>query len=228
MYREGNYEACLALLNDCILLEPARSILFSNRAIANFHLKEIAESFCDLNLSVRLNHLNYLAYFNLFSLHMVQDQNELAFAKLCLCLSSAYTYVCRHAKTEQSIERALYYCWNNKEAIFLKAMLRLENYQLEESMKFLKTAIELENVEDSKRKLILILNQVEGCLRRQLTFLPRRGSTENTFFELKTTLECPKPALFLEQINSMLEEFNAIYQFINQQIQGWHYREIPA
>jgi hypothetical protein len=39
-------------------------------------------------------------------------------------------------------------------------MLRLENYQLEESMKFLKTAIELENVEDSKRKLILILNQV--------------------------------------------------------------------
>ncbi len=40
MYCQGNYAACLALLSDCLTLECDRSILYSNRAIANFHLKQ--------------------------------------------------------------------------------------------------------------------------------------------------------------------------------------------
>jgi tetratricopeptide (TPR) repeat protein len=71
MYCQGNYEACLALLSDCLALGFDRSIIYSNRSIANYHIKQIDNSFEDLEQALRTNHLNYIAYFNLFSLHFL-------------------------------------------------------------------------------------------------------------------------------------------------------------
>lgn len=75
MYCQGNYAACLALLSDCLALESDRSILYSNRSIAYYHLKQLENSFEDLELSLRANHLNYIAYFNLFSLHFLNGNH---------------------------------------------------------------------------------------------------------------------------------------------------------
>jgi hypothetical protein len=70
MYRQGNYPVCLALLSDCILLEPAHSTLFSNRAISNFGLKWPDDALSDLQRSIEINHLNYIAYSNLFLINL--------------------------------------------------------------------------------------------------------------------------------------------------------------
>lgn len=75
MFCQANYPACLALLSDCIELMGARSILYSNRAIAKFHLKNINNSFEDLQKAIQTNHQNYVAYFNLFSLHFLNGNN---------------------------------------------------------------------------------------------------------------------------------------------------------
>lgn len=48
MYCDDDYPTCLALLNDCITLDPTCSILYSNRAIAHFHQKDLQRSLQDL------------------------------------------------------------------------------------------------------------------------------------------------------------------------------------
>lgn len=129
MYKEGNYPVCLALLNDCILLEPTLSILYSNRAISNFGLKEIDDALLDLQTSVQINHLNYIAYFNIFSINFQMQRQEPAFQNLCFSMSSGYTVLARRIKNTDWINQSLYYSYNNKESIFLKAMLKLEESQ---------------------------------------------------------------------------------------------------
>lgn len=114
MYLEGNYPVCLALLNDCILLEPTLSILYSNRAISNFSLQEIDSALADLQKSIEINHLNYVAYFNLFSLNFLESKSEEAFKNLCFSLSSIYTVLSRHAKNIDWINQAIFYSYNNK------------------------------------------------------------------------------------------------------------------
>jgi hypothetical protein len=114
MYRQGNYPVCLALLNDVILLDPSRSTYYSNRAISHFHHHQLELALCDLETSIRLNHLNYTAYFNLFSLHMSSLNGEMAFPKLALALSSILTLVGRFTNSHQTLDRSIYYSYNNK------------------------------------------------------------------------------------------------------------------
>jgi hypothetical protein len=114
MYRQGNYPVCLALLNDCILLEPAHSTLYSNRAISNFGLKWPSDALSDLQRSIEINHLNYIAYFNLFSINLHQEKPAAGFHNLCLCLSSAYTVLSRRGMNADWIDQSLHYAYNNK------------------------------------------------------------------------------------------------------------------
>ena len=37
-YCRDDYTSCLNILNDCIGIDPGLSVLYSNRAIARFHL----------------------------------------------------------------------------------------------------------------------------------------------------------------------------------------------
>lgn len=114
MYCQGNYEACLALLSDCLALDFDRSIIYSNRAIANYHLKQMENSFEDLEQALRINHLNYIAYFNLFSLHFINGNHAQSFKNLCLCISSAYTVLCRSEPNLEWLDNSLHYSYNNK------------------------------------------------------------------------------------------------------------------
>ena len=52
MYQNDNYEACIALLNDCLLLAPNIPMLYSNRGIANFNLHRELDALKDLNSSI--------------------------------------------------------------------------------------------------------------------------------------------------------------------------------
>ena len=84
----------MALLNDCLLLAPHPAIL-ANRALAHHKLQLHAEAFSDLQQCLRLDHLNYLAHYNLFSLSLKADQPTAAFQHLCCALSSALTFRCK-------------------------------------------------------------------------------------------------------------------------------------
>ena len=78
-YNQGQYQACVALLNDCLLFSPSSSPLLSNRALANYSLEHFVEAINDLRQSIQVDHLNYIAYFNLFSLNWAGGQKEAAF-----------------------------------------------------------------------------------------------------------------------------------------------------
>jgi len=52
----------------------------------------------DLYSCIQTDHLNYIAYFNLFSIFHLQQQHEPAFQHLSFCLSSAYTILGREQR----------------------------------------------------------------------------------------------------------------------------------
>lgn len=52
MYQNDNYEACIALLNDCLILAPNIPMLYSNRGIAKFNLHQEFDAIADLNNSI--------------------------------------------------------------------------------------------------------------------------------------------------------------------------------
>jgi hypothetical protein len=49
---------------------------YNNRAIAHYRLGHLAEAEEDLKLSVEMDHLNFIAYFNLFSLHSLREETK--------------------------------------------------------------------------------------------------------------------------------------------------------
>ena len=95
------------------------------------------EALLDLQTSVQINHLNYIAYFNIFSINYQLQRQESAFKNLCFSLSSGYTVLARSIKNEDWINQSLYYSFNNKESIFLKAMSNLEGNQHIEALNLL-------------------------------------------------------------------------------------------
>lgn len=98
MYQVGSYQACLALLNDCLLLHPECSQLLNNRGVTHAHLHHIPDAIEDLQKCISINHLNYMAYFNLFSLFSLGNNKETAFENLCYSLSSIHTIYCKDSR----------------------------------------------------------------------------------------------------------------------------------
>lgn len=68
---------------------------YNNIAIAHYRLGHIHEAFRDLNKSIELDHLNFISYFNLFSLHALQEATKDALSCLILAVSSINTVACR-------------------------------------------------------------------------------------------------------------------------------------
>ncbi len=50
-----------------IRAKPSSSLAYSNRALMHFHLGQTSKAREDISVALQLNHLNYVAYFNLFS-----------------------------------------------------------------------------------------------------------------------------------------------------------------
>lgn len=47
--------------------KPSSSLAYNNRALMHLHLGQIQKAREDISVALQLNHLNYVAYFNLFS-----------------------------------------------------------------------------------------------------------------------------------------------------------------
>lgn len=67
-FEERDYHQGLEFISKCILQDETNSLLFSNRGLFYAQLGENELAAGDLNRAIKLSHLNYVAYFNLFSL----------------------------------------------------------------------------------------------------------------------------------------------------------------
>lgn len=67
-FEDRNYQKGLGLISRCIEKDRENSLLYCNRGLFFAQLGENETAARDLEKAIELNHLNYLAYFNLFSL----------------------------------------------------------------------------------------------------------------------------------------------------------------
>jgi Flp pilus assembly protein TadD len=67
LFYEADYQSALRAINIYLELKPRSSMGFNNRALIHLHMGESATAREDMRTSIMLNHLNYVAYFNLFS-----------------------------------------------------------------------------------------------------------------------------------------------------------------
>lgn len=106
-------------------------MLYSNRALFYYQLKSHEKAILDLETAIEINYLNYIAYFNLFSIELrVGGLEREAFEDLCCSLSILYFLRGKIRKTEIDVQKSLKYCENNIEAHILKGMMHLENNKL--------------------------------------------------------------------------------------------------
>lgn len=69
LFYEGRYEEALMAINQFIAIKPSNSLAFNNRALINFSRGHLSSAKEDIATALQLNHLNYVAYFNLFSVY---------------------------------------------------------------------------------------------------------------------------------------------------------------
>ena len=69
LFYEGRYEEALMAINQFIAIKPSNSLAFNNRALINFSRGHSSSAKEDIATALQLNHLNYVAYFNLFSVY---------------------------------------------------------------------------------------------------------------------------------------------------------------
>lgn len=81
----------------------------------------------DLTAAITHNYLNYVAYFNLFSLQFNAGHTLDAFDNLCCSLSCLYLVRARKARRELDVQRSIKYAENNPEAHILKALMYLDD-----------------------------------------------------------------------------------------------------
>jgi tetratricopeptide (TPR) repeat protein len=114
-------------MSRCIHYSPKNSALYSNRALFHSQLGNIDAAVDDLVNAINYNYLNYVAYFNLFSLQFNAGQIFPAFDNLCCSLSCLYLVRARKARRELDVQRSIKYAENNPEAHILKALMYLED-----------------------------------------------------------------------------------------------------
>jgi tetratricopeptide (TPR) repeat protein len=88
---------------------PINSALYSNRALFHSQLGDIDAAVEDLLKAVNFNYLNYVAYFNLFSLQFNSGQVEDAFDNLCCGLSCLYLVRAKRERRELDVQRSIKY-----------------------------------------------------------------------------------------------------------------------
>lgn len=196
-------------MTQCIAMSPQSSALYSNRALFHSQLGRLDAAVQDLCEAIRRNHLNYVAYFNLFSLQFNAGQTLPAFENLCASLSCLHLLRARNSRRELDLQRAIRYAENNPEAHILKALLHLQEGKLRHALNEAEWALDL---------------RVHGALCQQLrNLLARRlnpyavseildPQPPPSDFRLRTT--CELPADYEEEIRARVQEFNEVYDEI--------------
>lgn len=112
-------------MTKCLAYYPNNSALYSNRALFHSQLGNIDSAVDDLIKSIEFNYLNYVAYFNLFSLLYNSGQIVTAFDNLCCSLSCLYLIRAKKGRKELDVQRSIKYAENNPDAHVLKALMYL-------------------------------------------------------------------------------------------------------
>lgn len=126
-FEDNNYLEGLDLITRCIDHCPRNSLLYSNRALFHAQLGDLDGALNDLNHAISLNHLNYVAYFNLFSLQYRSGEEEVSFDNLCCSLSCLYLIRAKKSRRELDLQRSIKYAENNLESHVLKSLMYLED-----------------------------------------------------------------------------------------------------
>jgi Tfp pilus assembly protein PilF len=84
----------------------------------------------DIQVALELNHLNYIAYFNLFSIHCKQNEYEQALLALRAAISCLLLIKGRLKQDKTLLSKAIEYSVNNIDAILLLVLLETtsQNY----------------------------------------------------------------------------------------------------
>jgi hypothetical protein len=98
----------------------------------------------DLVKAIDYNYLNYVAYFNLFSLQFNARQVLTAFDNLCCSLSCLYLVRARKARKELDVQRSIKYAENNPDAHILKALMYLEDGKNKLALNEIEWALDLQ------------------------------------------------------------------------------------
>lgn len=221
-FEDNEYEKGLELMSQCIALSPHSSALYSNRALFHSQLGHIEAAVQDLSEAIRRNHLNYVAYFNLFSLQFNAGQTQPAFDNLCSSLSCLHLLRARNSRRELDLQRAIKYADNNPEAHILKALLYLQEGKLRHSLNEVEWALDI-------RVHAPLCQQLRNLLSRRLN--PYAVSEiEDPLppppdFRLRTT--CELPADYEEEIRARVQEFNEIYDEIVNSQYGTVTQKVP-
>jgi Flp pilus assembly protein TadD len=68
LFYESNYEQALEAINRCLSLQRGSSMIYSNRALIHYHMGSFQLAQQDIAAALALNPLNYIVYFNAFSM----------------------------------------------------------------------------------------------------------------------------------------------------------------
>ena len=94
--------------------------------------------------SVEINHLNYVAYFNLFAIEWTTGFKWESLKNLCCGLSSLYLLRGEIHKSESDINKALKYAENNLEARVRKCLFHLNKKKHKLALNELNWALEIQ------------------------------------------------------------------------------------
>ena len=221
-FEDNEYEQGLELMSQCIALSPQSSALYSNRALFHSQLGHLEAAVQDLAEAIRRNHLNYVAYFNLFSLQFNAGQPLPAFDNLCASLSCLHLLRARNSRRELDLQRAIRYADNNPEAHILKALLYLQEGKLRHSLNELEWALDL-------RVHAPLCQQLRNLVNRRLNPYAVSELLEqlppHPDFRLRTTCELPQD--YEEEIRARVQEFNEIYDEIVNSQYGTVTQKVP-
>jgi tetratricopeptide (TPR) repeat protein len=123
LFYNGDYELGRQEITQLIEADPDNSMLLSNRALFNSQLGLNPEAVHDLHAALRINPLNYIAYFNLFSIQTLNNEDHEAYENLCCSLSCLHLIKAKKTKILGDVEHAIKYAKNNLEARVLKGLI---------------------------------------------------------------------------------------------------------
>ena len=104
---------------------PNNPMLLANRGIFLSQMNEDDQALIDIGKSLELQPLNYIAYFNLFSIYMKDSQEDKAIQNLYCALSVMDLLRGEYKKNVNDLSKAIELAHNNIEARVLKGLLLL-------------------------------------------------------------------------------------------------------
>ncbi len=92
---------------------PSLPALLINKALFHSQLSEDEKAIAVLEQAIELNPCSYLAYFNLASIQIRNNQDAEAFGNLCCCLSIMHLISAKMTKSLEEVDKALKLAENN-------------------------------------------------------------------------------------------------------------------